>query len=214
MNQPLLDNLMNLLSKLFSSPSPGSASTFVIAGLGNPGRDYRDTRHNVGFMAVDRIGEAYDIRLSKFQSRAITGSGLVHGNKLILAKPQTFMNLSGEAVAALVRFYKIPFDRLLVIHDDLDLPFGVIRLRPSGGSGGQKGLASTIQRLGSEDFPRLRIGIGRPAGRMQASDYVLQDFSNSERKELDGILDSCLGAVNLFVTAGLESAMSQFNGAV
>jgi PTH1 family peptidyl-tRNA hydrolase len=204
---------MNLFSKIFS-PSPPVLTTFIIAGLGNPGRDYRDNRHNVGFMVVDRIGEEFGIRLSKFQSRAMTGSGLVEGSKLILAKPQTFMNLSGEAVAALARFYKIPLENLLVIHDDLDLPFGVIRIRPGGGSGGQKGLASIINRLGNENFPRLRIGIGRPVGRMPASDYVLQDFSNSERKQLGGILDSCLGAVKVFVTTGMESAMNQYNGAV
>ncbi|MHC1784160.1 MAG: aminoacyl-tRNA hydrolase [Anaerolineaceae bacterium] len=205
---------MNLLSKLFPPSPSAAASTFVIAGLGNPGRDYRDNRHNVGFMTIDRLGEEFNIRLSKFQSRAITGSGLSEGSKLILAKPQTFMNLSGEAVAALVRFYKIPLDHLLVIHDDLDLPFGTIRMRPTGGSGGQKGLVSIINRLGSEDFPRLRIGIGRPGGQISASDYVLQNFSNTERKELEGILDTCLGAVKLFITSGMESAMNKYNGAV
>ncbi len=207
---------MNLLSKLFSSPSndEASASTYILAGLGNPGRDYRDNRHNAGFMAIDRLGEFYSIRLSKFQSRAITGSGFNEGNKLILAKPQTFMNVSGEAVAALVRFYKIPLDHLLVIHDDLDLPFGSIRIRPSGGSAGQKGVASIINRLGTEDFPRLRIGIGRPGGQMLASDYVLQDFSNSEKKQLEEILDTCVEAVKLFISSGMESAMNRYNGSI
>lgn len=205
---------MNIISKIFSSPPSTAAETFIIAGLGNPGRDYRDTRHNVGFMTIDRIGEDFGIRLTKMQSRAITGSEIVDGKKVLLAKPQTFMNLSGEAVAALVRFYKIPLDHLLVIHDDLDLPFGTMRMRPGGGAGGQKGLASIINRLGTENFPRLRIGIGRPGGQMSASDYVLQDFSNMERKELAGILDAGLEAVRLFITSGMDSAMNKYNGAV
>jgi PTH1 family peptidyl-tRNA hydrolase len=207
---------MNLISKLFSTPqsSDALASTYILAGLGNPGRDYRDNRHNVGFMAIDRVSEYFGIRLTKFQSRAIIGNGQNEGRKIILVKPQTFMNLSGEAVAAIVRFYKIPLEHLLVIHDDLDLPFGTIRMRPAGGSGGQKGLGSIISRLGTENFPRLRIGIGRPGGQMSASDYVLQDFSNTERKELDGILDTCLEAVKLFVTSGMESAMNKYNGSV
>lgn len=205
---------MDLFSKLFTAPSNSPASTYILAGLGNPGRDYRENRHNVGFMTIDKVGLEFGIRLGKFQSRAITGSGLWEGHKIILAKPQTFMNLSGEAVAALVRFYKIPLDHLLVIHDDLDLPFGTFRMRPSGGSAGQKGVGSIIERLGTPDFPRLRIGIGRPGGQMSAADYVLQDFSNTEKKELDGTLENCLEAVKYFVSNGLEAAMNKFNGGV
>jgi peptidyl-tRNA hydrolase, PTH1 family len=141
-----------------------STRTVLIAGLGNPGREYRGNRHNVGFMVVDQLCEALHIRLSRLQSKALIGSGLLGDSKIVLAKPQTFMNNSGQAVAALVRFYKIPLEQLLVVHDDLDLPFGVLRMRPGGGPGGQKGLGSVIQHLGTQDFPRLRIGVGAHPG--------------------------------------------------
>jgi PTH1 family peptidyl-tRNA hydrolase len=124
------------------------------------------------------------------------------------------MNLSGQSVGGLLRFYKIPIEQLLVIHDDLDLPFGTLRIRPSGGSAGQKGLGSTIERLGSQDFARIRIGIGRPPGRMDAADYVLQPFHSSEQQMLDSVLDSASDAALTFVREGLETAMNRFNGSV
>lgn len=148
------------------------------------------------------------------QSKALIGSGLVNDSKIVLAKPQTFMNNSGQAVAALVRFYKIPLDQLLVIHDDLDLPLGSIRMRPGGGPGGQKGLASTIQHLGTQAFPRLRIGIGRPPGRMDAAAYVLQDFSKADHEITQIVLRKAVEATKVFINNGLEHAMNQFNGAV
>lgn len=191
-----------------------SLRTVLIVGLGNPGREYRGNRHNVGFMAVDQICESINVRLSRMQSKALIGSGLVNDSKIVLAKPQTFMNNSGQAVAALVRFYKIPLDQLLVIHDDLDLPLGTIRMRPGGGPGGQKGLASTIQHLGTQEFPRLRIGIGRPPGRMDAAAYVLQDFSKADQEIIQIVLQKAVEATQVFINKGLEQAMNQFNGAV
>jgi PTH1 family peptidyl-tRNA hydrolase len=156
--------------------------TYLIIGLGNPGREYKDTRHNIGFMLIDHIAVRLNARGMKLQSKAIVISALYEERKIILAKPQTFMNLSGQSVQGLLHFYKIPFENLLVAHDDLDIPLGTIRIRPTGGPGGQRGMASTIEQLGTKDFPRLRLGIGRPPGRMDAKDYVLQDFSKDDMK--------------------------------
>ncbi len=187
---------------------------FLIVGLGNPGREYRENRHNVGFMLVDRLSQAVEISPSRLQSKALMGMGAYAGQRLILAKPQTFMNLSGQAVSSLVRFYKVPLTNLLVAHDDLDLPLGTLRLRPGGGSGGQKGLGSIIQQLGTQDFPRLRIGIGRPPGQMDAAAYVLQNFSASEREMLQAVLERGVDAVRAFLELGLEAAMNKYNGSL
>lgn len=188
--------------------------TFLIIGLGNPGREYKDNRHNIGFMLIDRLAVKLNARGMKLQSKAIVTSALYEESKIILAKPQTYMNLSGQSVQGLLHFYKVPTENLIIAHDDLDLPFGTIRIRPGGGPGGQKGMASTIELLGTKDFPRLRLGIGRPPGRMDPKDYVLQDFSKDEQKILADILERAAEAALTFVTAGLNKAMNQFNGSV
>ncbi len=188
--------------------------TFLLVGLGNPGREYRDNRHNVGFMVIDRLIVRLDARGLKLQSKALVTNAVHEGHKILLAKPQTYMNLSGDSVQGLARFYKLPLENLLLLHDDLDLPFGMIRMRPGGGPGGQKGMASTIESLGTRDFARLRIGIGRPPGRMDPADYVLQDFSREQRQALSDILDLAASAALAFVTEGLDKAMSRFNGDV
>ncbi len=188
--------------------------TYLIIGLGNPGREYKDTRHNIGFMLIDHIAVRLNARGMKLQSKAIVISALYEERKIILAKPQTFMNLSGQSVQGLLHFYKIPFENLLVAHDDLDIPLGTIRIRPTGGPGGQRGMASTIEQLGTKDFPRLRLGIGRPPGRMDAKDYVLQDFSKDDMRLLPEILEHGVDAALTFVTYGLNKAMNQFNGDV
>ncbi len=188
--------------------------TYLIIGLGNPGREYKDTRHNIGFMLIDHIAVRLNARGMKLQSKAIVISALYEERKIILAKPQTFMNLSGQSVQGLLHFYKIPFENLFVAHDDLDIPLGTIRIRPTGGPGGQRGMASTIEQLGTKDFPRLRLGIGRPPGRMDAKDYVLQDFSKDDMKLLPEILEHGVDAALTFVTHGLNKAMNQFNGDV
>jgi PTH1 family peptidyl-tRNA hydrolase len=150
----------------------------------------------------------------KVQSKAIVTTATYEERKLILAKPQTYMNLSGQSAQGLLNFYKLPMENMLVAHDDLDLPFGTIRIRPGGGPGGQKGMASTIERLGTKDFPRLRIGIGRPPGRMDPAAYVLQDFSRDEMKTLSEIVDRAAEAVLTFVVEGLNKAMNKYNGSV
>lgn len=163
-------------------------------------------------MLIDRIAVRLDARGMRLQSKALITTAVYRGNKLLLAKPQTYMNLSGQSVEGLARFYKLPLENLLVAHDDLDLPLGTIRLRPGGGPGGQKGVASTIERLGSPDFARLRLGIGRPPGRMDPADYVLQNFGAGENEELSEILDRATEAVLTFITDGLQAAMNRFNG--
>jgi PTH1 family peptidyl-tRNA hydrolase len=188
--------------------------TFLLVGLGNPGREFRDNRHNAGFMTIDRLGARLDAGSLKLQSKALVASGLYQDRKLILAKPQTYMNLSGQAVSGLLNFYKIPITNLMVISDDIDIPFGTVRIRASGGAGGQRGMNSIIEQLGSKDFPRLRIGIGRPPGRMDPAAYVLQDFSKEDLKLLPEVLGRAEQAVLEFVVNGLNAAMNKYNGSI
>jgi PTH1 family peptidyl-tRNA hydrolase len=188
--------------------------TYLLIGLGNPGREYRDNRHNVGFMLMDRLIVRLNARGMKVQSKAIVTSAMYADRKLLLAKPQTYMNLSGQSAHGLLSFYKLPVENMLIAHDDLDIPFGTIRIRPKGGPGGQGGMASTIQQLGTKDFPRLRIGIGRPPGRMDPAAFVLQDFSREEMKLLSEIIDRAADAALTFVTDGLNKAMNKYNGSI
>jgi PTH1 family peptidyl-tRNA hydrolase len=186
--------------------------TFLIVGLGNPGREYRLNRHNTGFMLVDRLAVKLDTRFTRLQSKALVATATYQERKIILAKPQTFMNLSGQAVQGLLHFYKLELANFLVVHDDIDLPIGMIRIRPDGGSAGQKGMTSVIERLATDEFPRLRLGIGRPPGQMNTPDYVLQDFSNVEMSILSETLDRAAEAALTFVVEGLDAAMNKFNG--
>ena len=188
--------------------------TFLLIGLGNPGREYKDNRHNVGFMLIDRIAVRLNARGMKVQSKAIVMTTTHEERKLILAKPQTFMNLSGQSVQGLAHFYKVPFTNMMILSDDLDIPFGTIRIRAAGGPGGQRGMASIIEKLSTKDFPRLRIGSGRPPGRMDPAAYVLQNFSRDETQTLSEVLDHGANAVLAFVTHGLNKAMNEFNGDV
>jgi len=195
-------------------PTQETPSPYLIAGLGNPGRQYKTNRHNIGFMLVDRLADSLDIAFSRLESKALVTKTNYQDHKIILAKPQTFMNLSGQAVGSLMKFYKIPLENLLVVYDDVDLPFGKIRLRPTGGSAGQKGVASIIDRLGTNEFPRLRLGIGRPPGRMEAASYVLRDFSREDVEFLPEFLDRGVEAVLTFVQEGLVAAMNRYNSHV
>lgn len=188
--------------------------TFLLVGLGNPGREYKDNRHNVGFMLIDRLCVRLNARGMKVQSKAIVITAAHEERKLILAKPQTFMNLSGQSVQGLAHFYKIPLTNLMIVSDDIDIPFGTIRIRATGGPGGQRGMASTVEHLGTKEFPRLRIGIGRPPGRMDPAAYVLQDFPKAEAQLLSEVLDHAADAALEFVVKGLNAAMNKFNGIV
>jgi PTH1 family peptidyl-tRNA hydrolase len=188
------------------------STPYLIVGLGNPGREYRESRHNIGFLVLSHLAERLGVSFSRLQSKALVTDGRYQDHKIILAKPQTFMNLSGQAVGPLVNFYKIPLENLLVVYDEVDLPFGTLRLRPSGGSGGHNGMKSLITRLGTEGFPRLRLGVSRPPGRMEAAAYVLQDFSAEEAALLPEILDLAGDAALTFITQGIEAAMNRYNG--
>jgi PTH1 family peptidyl-tRNA hydrolase len=183
----------------------------------NPGKTYSRNRHNVGFQCLNYFARLRSIRLDRRQCQARVGIGKVSGEKLVLARPGTFMNLSGKSVACLVRKHKIPLSDLLVIYDDLDLPLGKIRLRQNGSSGGHKGMNSIISALGSEDFPRIRVGIGRPQAEKQSMsedaivNYVLSDFSRQEEAIVKPVTAKVAEAIDCFLTQGITAAMNKFN---
>ena len=186
----------------------------LIAGLGNPGQKYLFTRHNVGFMAVDAIAHNLNLEFREKRGKryyAIAETQLPDG-KLILLKPLEFMNNSGWAISQIVNYYNINLSRLLVLHDDMDVQFGRIKLVRRGGHGGHNGIRSIIQQLGSKEFPRLKIGIGRPPVGMDPVNYVLQPFQPDQLKDLGKILDFCAEATMCFVRYGIEKAMNDFNG--
>ncbi|KAE9597570.1 putative aminoacyl-tRNA hydrolase [Lupinus albus] len=187
---------------------------WLIVGLGNPGKKYSGTRHNVGFEMVDAIAEAEGISMSTVSFKAIFGKGFIGELPVILAKPQTFMNSSGESVGAIVSYYKIPLKQVLVIFDDLDLPFAKLRLLPKGGHGGHNGMKSVINHLkGNNGFPRLRIGIGRPPGKMDPVAFVLRPFTKQEREELDFTLQHGLEAVRILLLEGFDKSATFVNSA-
>ena len=186
----------------------------LIVGLGNPGLAYRHNRHNVGFMVADALADKLEIPLKRVKFKAQIGNGKLEDIPIIIAKPLTFMNNSGEAVAPLVRYFKVPLERLLVIHDDMDLPLGTLRMRPSGGSAGHNGMLSIFDKLGTNAIPRLRVGIGRPPGRMDPADYVLQDFPKGDEELLKMVIAQACEAALAFITTGLEKAMNTYNGEV
>ncbi|MFQ5812052.1 MAG: aminoacyl-tRNA hydrolase [Anaerolineae bacterium] len=200
--------MIQAFKHLWRRGEPGIAK--LIVGLGNPGRKYAGNRHNVGFQCLDRLAEAWDLPFSRRKHKALLVQGEIAGLKAILAKPQTFMNLSGQAVERLARFYKVPPGSILVIYDDLDLPLGKIRLRPEGGSGGHKGMKSIIEHLGTDGFPRLRVGIGRPT-HSDPVDYVLGDFAPDERITIEAACERAVSAVELWLAEGIVAAMNRYN---
>lgn len=189
----------------------------LIIGLGNPGRTYTHNRHNAGFMCLNYFARLHSIRFDRRQCRAKVGIGEMGSEQLLLAKPQTFMNLSGRSVACLVNKHGIPLSNLLIIYDDMDLPSGKIRLRKGGSSGGHKGMNSIISTLGSEMFSRIRVGIGRPeAGEQSMSedavvDYVLSNFSRQEEAIIKPAITKVSEAIDFFIAKGIEAAMDKFN---
>jgi peptidyl-tRNA hydrolase, PTH1 family len=203
-----------LLHKIMAILKPDEEQNnipYLIVGLGNPGKKYQNNRHNVGFMTLNRLANRLGVTFSRFEHKSIITKGEYLGKKIFLAKPQTYMNNSGQSVSPLIRFYKIPLCNLLIVYDDVDLQFGSIRMRPKGSSSGQKGMASIINQLGSQEFPRLRIGIDRPPNRTQAANYVLQDFSKHEFTILDEILEIATDSILTFIEEGIEIAMTKFN---
>ncbi|PKW14214.1 aminoacyl-tRNA hydrolase [Saccharopolyspora spinosa] len=186
-------------------------SVALIVGLGNPGPRYAGNRHNIGFLVADELADRIGGKFKAHKAGAEVVEGRLAGARAVLVKPRSFMNLSGGPVAGAVKFYKAPPESLIVIHDELDLPFGTIRLKRGGGENGHNGLRSISKSLGTRDYVRVRFGIGRPPGRMDPADYVLKDFSGTERKELAYFIDVCADAVEALVTKGLEAAQNQFH---
>lgn len=184
---------------------------FLVVGLGNPGPRYAATRHNAGFFVVDLLAERLGGRLKAHKGRADVLEGRLGGAPVVLAEPRSFMNESGGPVVSVARFYKIPVERIVVVHDDLDLPFGALRLKLGGGDGGHNGLRSLTAALGSKDYLRARFGIGRPPGRQDPADFVLREFSAAERKELAFIVDRAADAVEALLANGLEAAQNSYN---
>ena len=190
----------------------------LIVGLGNPGRRYVNNRHNVGFRCLDYFARSQGISIDHRRARSKLGTGEIEGTRVVLAKPGTFMNLSGEAVAAIMRYYRLPAEDLLVIYDDLDLPLGRIRIRERGGSGGHKGMKSIISCLGSQDFPRIRVGIASQedtadalSKRLDTIEYVLSDFAAGEKPVIREVYPKVADAIHCLITDGVAAAMNKFN---
>ncbi|PIA39665.1 hypothetical protein AQUCO_02600247v1 [Aquilegia coerulea] len=196
-----------------TTPTPiEKPKPWLLVGLGNPGKMYQGTRHNVGFEMLDALAEAEDISMSTVSFKALFGKGHIGKVPVILAKPQTFMNLSGDSVGPIVSYYKIPLKQVLVIFDDLDLPFASLRLLPKGGHGGHNGMRSIIKHFkDNRDFPRLRIGIGRPPGKMDAANFVLRPFNKQERQELDFTFQDGVEAIRTLLLEGFNKSATFVN---
>lgn len=184
---------------------------WLVVGLGNPGPRYGGTRHNAGFLVADLLAERLHSRFKAHRGRADLVEGRLDGRPVVIAKPKAFMNLSGGPVASVSRFFKIPVERLIVVHDELDLDYGRLRLKAGGGDNGHNGLKSLRSALGSGEFFRVRVGIGRPPGRQDPADYVLKDFAVAERKELPFHVDRAADAVQALLELGLDAAQNRFN---
>jgi PTH1 family peptidyl-tRNA hydrolase len=192
-----------------------ATAPFLVVGLGNPGKEYAKNRHNVGFMVADLIAERIGAKFGRHR-RAVAdvaeGRLGFGGPRFVLAKPLTYMNLSGGPVVALSQFYKVPPDQVIAVHDELDIPYGQVRAKIGGGEGGHNGLRSISKSLGTKDYARVRFGIGRPPGRQDPADYVLNDFSSVERKELDFLVDRAADVAEAVATRGVEWAQNAYNG--
>ena len=185
---------------------------FIIAGLGNPKKEYDNTRHNIGFAMIDALADKYNISVLNVKNKALTGKGIINGQKVILAKPLTFMNLSGESIGEILRFYKLePRENLIVIFDDINLPPGNIRIRGKGSAGGHNGIKSIIQCCGSSDFPRIKVGVGEKPEGWDLADYVLGRFSKEERAYVEDAIEDACQAAEYMVKGEISKAMNTFN---
>lgn len=183
----------------------------VVAGLGNPGTKYASTRHNMGFDVIDVLAQKYDIRVNKVKFKGLLGEGIWAGEKIVLIKPSTYMNLSGESIRPLMEFYKLKPHQLIVVVDDIDIEFGTIRIKKKGSGGTHNGLKSIILQTGTDQFPRLKIGIGQKPPHYDLADFVLSKFSKSERQIIDKAILKAADAVDEFITNGIDSAMNKYN---
>ncbi|MDO4486308.1 MAG: aminoacyl-tRNA hydrolase [Bacillota bacterium] len=183
---------------------------FVIAGLGNPGRKYENTRHNMGFLAVDKLAEKYDIKINKLKHKALVGDGIISGRKVLLVKPQTYMNLSGDSLREIVSYYNIDIENLIVIYDDFDLAAGSLRIRKKGSAGSHNGMKSVVQQLQSENFPRIRVGIGSSGG-LDWKDFVTGRIGTGENDILAEAVDKAADAAACILQKGIDRAMNEYN---
>lgn len=185
---------------------------YIIIGLGNPTAQYEGTRHNVGFDVIDRLAEKYNIAVDTKKHRAYIGKGMINGQKVILAKPQTYMNLSGESVREIAEYYKVdPEQEILVIYDDISLDVGQLRIRKKGSAGGHNGIKNIIAHLGTQVFPRIKVGVGEKPKNYDLADYVLGHFSKAEREQMEAGYDRATEAVGLILTGEIDAAMNQYN---
>lgn len=182
---------------------------YLIVGLGNPGKQYEGTRHNVGFDAIDYLADKYNIDINRVKFKGICGEGIINGNKVILLKPTTYMNLSGESIREFINFYKLDNEKIVVLYDDISMPVGKIRIRPKGSAGGHNGVKSIIQNLGSEIFPRIKIGVGQPEYDLVS--HVLGKFEASDREILSKVLPVVAEAVDCIIKDDIKEAMNKFN---
>jgi PTH1 family peptidyl-tRNA hydrolase len=186
---------------------------WLVVGLGNPGPKYAGNRHNVGFFVLDLLAERVGARFKAHKGRADVVEGRLAGQRVVLAKPSSYMNESGGPVASLRDFYKVPVERIVVVHDELDVPFASLKLKRGGGDNGHNGLRSITKSIGSKEYLRVRFGVGRPPGRQDPADFVLKDFSSTERKELPFLVDRTADAVEALLTTTLEAAQNTFHAA-
>ncbi len=184
---------------------------YLIAGLGNPSKTYEGTRHNIGFTMIDAIGEKYDIDVTTKKHKAFVGRGIIDGMRVILAKPQTYMNLSGESVREIADFYKIEPENIIIIYDDISLDVGQLRIRKKGSAGGHNGIKNIIAHLGTQEFPRIKVGIGNKPEGWDLADYVLSKYSKAEQEALEEAADGVIGAVKLMLMDDIEAAMNRYN---
>jgi len=189
----------------------GGISLKCIVGLGNPGNKYTYTRHNIGFLAIDALAEKHGIKLTESKFKALFGTGTINGERVVLVKPLTYMNLSGEAVRPLLDFYKIETEDMLIVYDDLDLPLSKMRLRSKGSAGGHNGVKSLIQHLGTQEIKRLKLGIGRPQAKVQVIDWVLMPFAKNEQHELKEVLEQAANVAADFVDTPFLALMNRYN---
>jgi len=183
---------------------------YIITGLGNPGRRYENTRHNIGFITVDLLAEKYGIKVNKIKHKALVGEGMISDQKIMLVKPQTYMNLSGQSIREVVSYYKIPISNLIVVYDDVDLPMGKLRIRRSGSAGTHNGMRSIIYDLQRDDFPRLRIGIGGER-KIRLTDYVTGGFGKAEKKLMEESILRAVEALETMIEKGIDRAMNEYN---
>ena len=184
---------------------------YLIAGLGNPSKNYEGTRHNIGFTMIDAIGEKFGIDVTTKKHKALVGRGIIDGMRVILAKPQTYMNLSGESIREIADFYKIEPENIIIIYDDISLDVGRLRIRKKGSAGGHNGIKNIIAHLGTQEFPRIKVGIGNKPEGWEVADYVLSKYSKAEQEALKEASDDVIGAVRLMIMDDIDAAMNRYN---